>query len=83
MCRWVQFGSHTALQHVAIYWLAPLLGAVLAGAFWSALNAPRRRPRPGPKGSRNPRVPASNDFANGKAPALRTAAAAGQNKKAD
>lgn len=82
MRRWVQFGSHSAVQHIAIYWLAPLLGALLAGAFWGAVNVPQRRPHIGPKGSRKPRVPVSKDFISSKVPALRTAAA-GQIKKAN
>ena len=81
--RWVQFGSHSAVEHMIVYWLAPLAGAGLAGALWRVLNAPRRRPRPGPKGARTLRVPASKKSTSGKALALQMAAAAGQNSKAD
>ena len=71
------------MEHMIIYWLAPLAGAGLAGALWSFLSVPRRRPRPGLKGVRAPRVPASKETTSGKALALQTTAAAGQNKKAD
>lgn len=69
----MQFGSHTATQHVAIYWLAPLVGALAAGALWSVLNTPRRRLKP--RGVRSPQKSAQR--------ATRAPAVAADAKKAD
>ncbi|KAK9834829.1 hypothetical protein WJX81_001937 [Elliptochloris bilobata] len=79
---WAQFGSHTATQHVVIYWAAPLTGAVAAGALWSALNAPRRRGRP--RGAKSPqKAPAPAAREDGQRAAKRPPAAAALCKKAD
>ena len=74
----MQFGSHSAMQHVAIYWAAPLAGALAAGALWSALNAPRRRLK-----TRGVRSPQKGPQKGPMGTAARAPAAAANAKKAD
>lgn len=32
--------GHNSTEHMAVFWIAPLSGALLAGLLWSALSRP-------------------------------------------
>ena len=46
MAKGVWRQGHDRFQHLAVFWAAPLGGALAAGLTWSALAAPSRESRP-------------------------------------
>lgn len=40
---WVHFKGHALIEHVLVFWVAPLTGGLLAGLAWRAMSKPKPR----------------------------------------
>ena len=37
--------GHSRMQHISVFWVAPLAGALAAGLFWNAATGPAAKPK--------------------------------------